>query len=477
MSAEGDIKIVRITAQFIQRILLSRTGLACLDNRTHMRWLPVDDNKTYTTKSVKGTLNPTWNQPFDITITRTSTITIRVGYERVLRKKTKFPGSVMIKGIEAFKYSETPNSMLTKDIANGQNVYGKLHLSFSVPSAQGNHIAQIPGPPITVERPESLHYKTTRIRPTLSCATEQSESTLVSSLEPGGVSQRLPLFLSSRGFRPPFIKPAAGEQIHVDALTTPTVPVEDMSTTPTARVQLLPLGSQAPPYSPRPIPALQGHADQSLTSLPLLERPTPSSSPTTSESSESSSSFSDIINVQYGNPDHTPVQSVLTHHQHSMGLPSASQQPQYSKAATVFFFLTSPVTAVPESIHNLASDASAEPDPPLPLLPNGWEKRYTREGQPYFVDHNRKVTTWTEPAALPKGWEKRYTAADRPYFVDHVSRRTTWVDPRSPNENLPGGWERGRTHAHPWSEEADERCVDSAPRLEARETIMDALSS
>ncbi|KAI6103083.1 hypothetical protein EV401DRAFT_1875628, partial [Pisolithus croceorrhizus] len=336
----------------------------------------VDDNKTYTTKSVKGTLNPTWNQPFDITITRTSTITIRVGYERVLRKKTKFPGSVMIKGIEAFKYSETPNN----------------------------------------------------------------------------------------------------------ALTTPTVPVEDMSTTPTARVQLLPLGSQAPPYSPRPIPALQGHADQSLTSLPLLERPTPSSSPTTSESSESSSSFSDIIDVQYGNPDHTPVQSVLTHHQHSMGLPSASQQPQVlpmrqnstdqSGLASLLFYSTprlqqfsfsshppsrrsqSPFTispATPQQSQFPSSCAGAfqplmpppftSQDPPLPLLPNGWEKRYTREGQPYFVDHNRKVTTWSEPAALPKGWEKRYTAADRPYFVDHVSRRTTWVDPRSPNENLPGGWE------------------------------------
>ena len=30
-------------------------------------------------------------------------------------------------------------------------------------------------------------------------------------------------------------------------------------------------------------------------------------------------------------------------------------------------------------------------------LPAGWEKRLTPEGRPYYVDHNRRTTTWIRP--------------------------------------------------------------------------------
>ncbi|KZV61907.1 hypothetical protein PENSPDRAFT_592200, partial [Peniophora sp. CONT] len=32
-------------------------------------------------------------------------------------------------------------------------------------------------------------------------------------------------------------------------------------------------------------------------------------------------------------------------------------------------------------------------------------------------------------APLPMGWERRYTANGRPYFVDHNTRSTAWDDP------------------------------------------------
>ena len=30
-------------------------------------------------------------------------------------------------------------------------------------------------------------------------------------------------------------------------------------------------------------------------------------------------------------------------------------------------------------------------------LPEGWEVKYTKEGKKFFVDHNTKSTSWTDP--------------------------------------------------------------------------------
>ncbi|RMJ21612.1 E3 ubiquitin-protein ligase [Aspergillus sp. HF37] len=94
-------------------------------------------------------------------------------------------------------------------------------------------------------------------------------------------------------------------------------------------------------------------------------------------------------------------------------------------------------------------------------LPPGWEQRATPEGRPYFVDHNTRTTTWVDPrrqqyirmygqnangnnttiqqqpvsqlGPLPSGWEMRLTNTARVYFVDHNTKTTTWDDPRLPS--------------------------------------------
>ncbi|MCJ1298127.1 hypothetical protein MMC08_000916 [Hypocenomyce scalaris] len=101
-------------------------------------------------------------------------------------------------------------------------------------------------------------------------------------------------------------------------------------------------------------------------------------------------------------------------------------------------------------------------------LPAGWEQRHTPEGRAYFVDHNTRTTTWVDPrrqqyirmygqntngnnttiqtqpvsqlGALPSGWEMRLTNTARVYFVDHNTKTTTWDDPRLPSsldQNVP----------------------------------------
>ncbi|ORX60189.1 HECT-domain-containing protein [Piromyces finnis] len=137
-------------------------------------------------------------------------------------------------------------------------------------------------------------------------------------------------------------------------------------------------------------------------------------------------------------------------------------------------------------------------------LPPGWEERRDQFQRVYYVDHNRRITTWQRPPpliipqtypnvpnqlnqavlssiranqslqafnaninpiisnqdrnqyvqsdnVLPPGWEQRITPEGRVYFVDHETRMTTWDDPRKnpPNKDnnnpynkpLPSGWE------------------------------------
>ena len=110
----------------------------------------------------------------------------------------------------------------------------------------------------------------------------------------------------------------------------------------------------------------------------------------------------------------------------------------------------------------LMTTALSVPGLQLELMPPGWEVRFADDGKVYFVDHNRKTTTWLDPRTgealkdpgtgealklyLPKGWEKDQTEEGRLYFIDRNTETTTWVDPRHcgagiSSFGLPKGWE------------------------------------
>lgn len=54
------------------------------------------------------------------------------------------------------------------------------------------------------------------------------------------------------------------------------------------------------------------------------------------------------------------------------------------------------------------------------------------------MNHKNKTTQWEDPRTqgkepegpLPAGWELKTTADGAPYFVDHNTRTTTFTDPR-----------------------------------------------
>ncbi|XP_076648828.1 SMAD specific E3 ubiquitin protein ligase isoform X1 [Halictus rubicundus] len=85
-------------------------------------------------------------------------------------------------------------------------------------------------------------------------------------------------------------------------------------------------------------------------------------------------------------------------------------------------------------------------DPPQPPdLPRGYEMRKTQQGQVYFYHVPTGSSTWHDPriprdlpanelaselGPLPSGWEMRQTHSGRVYFVDHNNRTTQFTDPR-----------------------------------------------
>uniref|UniRef100_A0A3P9BRI6 HECT-type E3 ubiquitin transferase n=1 Tax=Maylandia zebra TaxID=106582 RepID=A0A3P9BRI6_9CICH len=78
---------------------------------------------------------------------------------------------------------------------------------------------------------------------------------------------------------------------------------------------------------------------------------------------------------------------------------------------------------------------------PLGPLPHGWGKYHV------FVHHPTRRTQWEDPRTqgllndkpLPEGWEMRFTVDGIPYFVDHNRRTTTYIDPRTGKSSLENG--------------------------------------
>ncbi|KUJ13978.1 uncharacterized protein LY89DRAFT_651067 [Mollisia scopiformis] len=114
----------------------------------------------------------------------------------------------------------------------------------------------------------------------------------------------------------------------------------------------------------------------------------------------------------------------------------------------------------PNVVETIESSAETSSQSALDRLPDGWERRETPNGRTYFIDHNRRTTTWVDPRTpsagsesededgdelgiaevvsgtllagpLPAGWEIRPSRFEGIfYFVDHNTRTTSWEDPR-----------------------------------------------
>ncbi|XP_068228400.1 uncharacterized protein [Palaemon carinicauda] len=91
-------------------------------------------------------------------------------------------------------------------------------------------------------------------------------------------------------------------------------------------------------------------------------------------------------------------------------------------------------------LHPPDSPASGELGP----LPYNWEKAYTENGEPYYIDHVAGTSSWLDPRLarvqkrnaeectedeLPYGWERIDDPQYGTYYIDHVNRKTQYENP------------------------------------------------
>ncbi|TFK40825.1 hypothetical protein BDQ12DRAFT_648114 [Crucibulum laeve] len=379
--------------------------------------LTVDGEQTSTTAIMKRTLNPTWDESFDVNVRQSSMIAIQIFDHRKFRKRDQgFLGVINVQGAEVFSHAASGGGTISRDLtmsSNGLPVYGKLQFTFAykqqpppttsnapehVPyrtqdygfqNAPGSNPQQIQRPP---ERPPQPHVATSTLRPSSSHT---------------GLTSPANSHLSSYSTSPTI--PARMEMprpISTGAPSVPTRLVDDDT------------GAPLPPGWERRIdPQNRTYYVDHNTRRTTWHRPTTGNQPA---------------------PSTRPTS------QSSSQLPSRAP----SAAATPISTATSPAASNPSGSYT---------DIPLPL---GWEERRTPEGRPYFVDHHTRTTTWTDPrrtevqaaapvarpaananlGPLPSGWEMRLTSTGRVYFVDHNTRTTSWDDPRLPtnvDDNAP----------------------------------------
>ncbi|KND02049.1 NEDD4 family E3 ubiquitin-protein ligase [Spizellomyces punctatus DAOM BR117] len=388
----------------------------------------VDGEQTHTTCPVKRTLNPYWNENFDISVTNNSVIAVQI-FDQRKWKKTKdqgFLGVVNISMSNVFDVNSGGDEMLTLELKKGNTndfVSGKLIVNlssttFATPAANGVGGATLAAPPDPLVRNASISSSHSH------ASSSHANGTIPDGITNGGgeATGKLNRPLSTQQNRPG-VGSSSGS-------TTPSR--TGLSSTEDAQGPL-PQGWE------RRVDHLgRTYYVDHNTRTTTWHRPA-------SNATEGQQQLAEMERRRHNNRT-LPAEAT-----------SASPTPASSSNTAA----STPSTSV--------SGSATGP------LPNGWEQRFTPEGRPYFVDHNTRTTTWLDPrrvqqqsrgsfgqqltqgqaasqlaiaqqqsvaalGPLPSGWEMRMTNTGRTYFVDHNAKITTWDDPRLPSsvdQNVP----------------------------------------
>ncbi|KAI9209602.1 uncharacterized protein BJ171DRAFT_3868 [Polychytrium aggregatum] len=398
----------------------------------------VDGEQTHTTSVMKKTLNPYWNERFEVNVTNTSVITVQVFDQRKWKKQTNqgFLGVANIQVGQIFDVAAGGDEMLTLELKKGnstENVSGKLIVNLSTFNTTVNQESPVrPTPPAL---PASSTISTSN-PPPVSMAPNQSGA---SGLNIQAASQTVP---------PP---------AHHHPATQPQPVIQPQHTVPAQHpvhaqptVQPPPIIHAQPTAHPQPVqmptPSLPMPQPQPVAQLPPMQAPQPrlavvDNSPLPPGWERRQDQLGRTYYVDHNNRLTTWTPPVFA--------PQPQPQPQLQ------------LQPQPQ----LQQPPAVRPNQPTPTstgpLPSGWEQRFTPDGRAYFVDHNNRITTWVDPrrtdqpsrlpaqtpttlavalqesiarlGPLPGSWEMRMTNTGRIYFLDHNAKITTWDDPRLPS--------------------------------------------
>ncbi|CAI7578840.1 unnamed protein product [Penicillium bialowiezense] len=408
----------------------------------------VGGEQTHTTSVIKKTLNPYWNEPFDLRVNEDSILAIQIFDQKKFKKKDQgFLGVINVRIGDVIDLSMGGDEMLTRDLKKSNDnlvVHGKLiiNLSSNLSAPHPNQNG--------AQRQQPQTSTSSGLVPQVAASTPQSQSGPSNTDAPPAAASSASLNQRTSTTGPP---------------TGPPPPLNGAPTNPPgpgapSRANLssfedsqgrLPAGwerrednlgrtyyvdhnTRTTTWS-RPAANYNEHAQRSQREANMqLERRAHQSRMLPEDRTGANSP--NLPDAQIPTPPPGP----------SAGTSIASGAPAGSNAAAVSMMATGATTA-----------GTGE-------LPPGWERRVTPEGRPYFVDHNTRTTTWVDPrrqqyirmygqgqttggannttiqqqpvsqlGPLPSGWEMRLTNTARVYFVDHNTKTTTWDDPRLPS--------------------------------------------
>ncbi|TVY60902.1 E3 ubiquitin-protein ligase RSP5 [Lachnellula suecica] len=394
--------------------------------------------QTKTTTVIKRTLNPYWNESFDLRASEDSILAVQIFDQKKFKKKDQgFLGVINIRVGDALDFGTPGDQMLTRDLKKSTDnlvVHGKLIINLSTnleapPPARGN---LAPPNQSNGNRPSMSTQSSTASG--FPGANSQSQTP-----QPSGVMMANGAM--STGPTPGHA-PAAGSAGHSSAAA--------------AQANGNPAPRQNGTFSSFEdaqgrLPAGWERREDNLGRTYYVDHNTRSTSwtrPSASGTAETHRNERDA-NTQVERQRHQ--NRTLPEDRTGANSPNLQQQQQQAagnaaNAATM-----------------MATGATTAGTGELPPL---WEQRHTPEGRPYFVDHNTRTTTWVDPrrqqyirmygspnanntiqqqpvsqlGPLPSGWEMRLTNTARVYFVDHNTKTTTWDDPRLPSsldQNVP----------------------------------------
>lgn len=431
----------------------------------------VDGEQTHSTSVIKKTLNPYWNDSFDVNVTDSSVIAVQIFDQKKFKKRDQgFLGVINIRVSDVLDLELGGKRLLNKELKKSNDnlvVHGKLiiDLNTNVSTPINNNSSA---------GPTNLLVPGTSNASTASLSTPASSSAARPETRPS---------TSGSGTNTPVASGPSTAANSTDASSRPASTAE--LAFPSAAVSTGTSGAGSGSHT---------------TSVGSDARS--SAAPATSITR---SNAQDTRSDEYGplpagwerRTDHLGRTYYVDHNTRSTtwtrpstnpsantaaaASTSAADRQRHSNRALADDFLgvndgdTSRSAATAGSTIN-NSGASVSSANPLPAssnttpgsgpLPAGWEQRHTPEGRPYFVDHNTRTTTWVDPrrqqilrimgpngsnltvqpqsvsqlGPLPSGWEMRLTSTARVYFVDHNTKTTTWDDPRLPSsldQNVP----------------------------------------
>ncbi|KZV92851.1 HECT-domain-containing protein [Exidia glandulosa HHB12029] len=414
--------------------------------------ITVNGEQTHTTSVIKKTLNPYWNENFDINVSENSVIAVQIFDQRKFKKRDQgFLGVVNIRVGDALDLDLDSHEMLTLELKKSNDnlvVHGKIILYLSTNTSQP---IQNPGPSAAGGTLHEAGASSVNLHPTPSVASiNRSSSASGSAITAGepAMSMPTPQPADAEQARPLSTATAssgAANATQPQTTTAPSSQAQSGTNTTAANARNNNFNPHEDQWGPLPgnwerriDPLGRTYYVDHNTRTTTWNRPSMSASVNTAESNAETNAAREQHNRR-ALPD-----DVLENTASTVNRQSSASTGALNSAGGAGSTIVTPSTG-----------ATTQGGGPLPA---GWEERYTPEGRPYYVDHNTRTTTWVDPrrqtivhtsngsrnllqqtqpisqlGPLPSGWEMRLTSTARVYFVDHNTKTTTWDDPRLPS--------------------------------------------